>query len=142
MAIDNFFTKNTQAVNAIGTQMFHGENRIDCTKHTITTGDVIELIKVPAQCVITDVRIHLITVEGGAASMTIGDGDSAAAWDASVDLDATNGDWMKSAPTTDAYGNGHGYVTADTIDGTLVGTCDTAVFDIHIYGHASEATLA
>jgi hypothetical protein len=84
---------------------------------------------------VIDVMTKLITAEGGALTATVGDGGSAAGWDASVNLNTTEGTITQSVEGTDARkaANATGYVydAADTIDLTMSAhAADLAIIDV------------
>ena len=109
----------------------------------IATGDVLQLIKVPADTSVLYVWFQVVTILSGvgatAATCTLGDGDSANGWDASINL--MTAAWYRPVSGTDAYaqndsatyGNGRHYTAEDTIDATVTtdATLTAGVFEIH-----------
>lgn len=98
-----------------------------------SASDVLQLWDIPAGCHILSVLVNVTTAEGVAATITIGDGSSAAGFLASTSINA-----VAKAGTiiTDAYGavGGKLYVATDTLD-IVFGTAadvDAAVFDVYV----------
>lgn len=90
-------------------------NTVDLTG--IATGGVVQALDIPAGWMVTDVWCKVVTAMGLTATATVGDGDGANSWDASVNFNATAGTLTHSAPGTDAYATtGKIYAAADTID--------------------------
>lgn len=84
---------------------------------SVLAADVVQALKVPADSLCTSVQVTVLHAEGAACTATVGDGDSAAAWDASTDLNAAAGTVTYSAAGTDTYATtGKIYQADDTID--------------------------
>lgn len=113
--------------------VFCVRQRVDIT--ALATGEVVQCISIPAGTYVMQVMTKVITAEAsGVCTATVGDGDGANSWDASVNFAATAGTITCSAPETDTYATtGKLYSTADTIDVTLTiasGPATSGVFDI------------
>lgn len=107
------------------------ENILDFSSNgpgSVLAADVVQALKVPADCLVTHVQVTVLHAEGATCTATVGDTDSAAAWDASTDLNATAGTVTYSAAGTDAYATGGKiYQADDTIDLVMGHDTDHAV---------------
>jgi len=90
------------------------ENFLDFAANPVLAADVIQALSIPKGALVTKVICHVATAEGATCTATVGDGDSAAAWDASVNLNSAT--TQASLEATDTYGAGKVYTSADTID--------------------------
>lgn len=111
------------------------KDRITLEVATILTGEVVQCLNVPANTLVKNVHIIMVTPNTGTAyTATVGDGSGANSWGASVNLKAVAGTVTSGVPGTDAYAtSGKVYSVADTIDLTV--TINTVgavapVFDI------------
>lgn len=94
----------------------------------LTAADVLEVIKVPANTLVTSVALNVTTAEGATLTVDIGDGDDVDGY-----IDGVNGNAAAAYLTvagTDAYESGKYYTAADTIDITLNNAAATAVMSI------------
>ena len=109
---------------------------LDCAKNNLGAGDVAQLIKVPAGCVVERVRWAVTTVEGGTLTFDIGDGADADGY-----IDGANGNALGSGAsalaladgtpnTVVGYSGGKYYAANDTIDLTAVNAADAAVIEV------------
>jgi hypothetical protein len=91
-------------------------------------------LSIPANTYVLNVFTDIVTSANATCSATVGDGDAAAGWDASVNLktarNAATGAGRTGATTSDTYVNGKLYSSADTIDWTITfsTTTTTGVF--------------
>jgi hypothetical protein len=91
----------------------------------LASGDVLEVIPVPAKSLVMRVGYDVTTAEGATATFDLGDGSDADGFLNDVDLNAVGSGVMALAltegtPNTIAgYSNGKYYSAADTIDVTL-----------------------
>lgn len=102
-----------------------------------SAADVVQLWDIPQGCIIEKVLMNVTTAEGAAATVAVGDGDSAACYMAATSINAlTTTTKGGSAITTDAYAivGGKLYKTADTLDLTFATAADIdlAVFDLYV----------
>lgn len=102
-----------------------------------SAADVVQIWDIPQGCIIEKVLMNVTTVEGAAATVAVGDGDSAACYMAATSINAlTTTTKGGSAVTTDAYAiiGGKLYKTADTLDLTFATAADidAAVFDLYV----------
>lgn len=106
-------------------------NEVDLA--AVATGDVVEALAIAAGTLVLNVTTKIITACGLTATATVGDGAGAAAWNASVNLNAAAntldaGVGENGATTGDAYVNtGKLYSAADTIDLTCTITAGPIV---------------
>lgn len=94
------------------------ENEVDLGANTVATGDVVQCLAVAAYTHVLQVWVEVTEAMALTATATVGDADAAAAWDASVNLNATAGTVTYGVGGTDnnvTYG-GKYYTAADTID--------------------------
>ena len=99
----------------------------------LTSGDVLEVIQLPAKSYVMAVGLDVTTAEGGTLTIDIGDGSAADGY-----LDGVNANTVASyastlaltegAPNTvTGYSAGKYYAAADTIDVKTVNAADAAV---------------
>lgn len=75
----------------------------------LSAGDVIQMVKVPAGAIVNGVNLAY-SFSAGAITVSVGDGNSASAYVASVVISATG------ATTQLAFSRGRSYSAEDTID--------------------------
>lgn len=90
--------------------------------------DVLEVIKVPANTLVTNVALNVTTAEGGTLTIDVGDGDDPDGFLDGVNANATAA-YIPVAGTA-AYEQGKYYTAADTIDVTTVNAADAAVMTL------------
>ena len=117
---------------AKGLDMFYTlERQISFATTSCSAADVIQCLDIPAETWVFNVLIEVDTAEGATCTATVGDGDGAAAWDASTDLNATAGTITYGAGASDSYSTyGKFYSSADTIDLTMGHDTDAAIITI------------
>jgi hypothetical protein len=104
------------------TIIFSGADATTTKGTTIATSDVFPLINIPAGSFVLSVAAKVLTVEGGASTVDIGDG---ATTNALTDAQSFTAD------TTEAFGAGKYYAAADTIDLKLMtGTAAAVVIAV------------
>jgi len=94
----------------------------------LTSADVLEVIRVPANTLVTNVALNVTTAEGGTLTVDVGDGDNPDGY-----LDGVNGNATAAYLTvagTDAFEAGKYYTAADTIDIVLNNAADAAVMTL------------
>ena len=94
----------------------------------LTSADILEVIKVPAQTLVTHVALEVTTAEGGTLTVDVGDGDNPDGYLDGVNANATAA--YLTVAGTDAFEAGKYYTAADTIDVTTVNAADTAVMKL------------
>jgi len=121
-------------------------NKWDFSEDGAGSADVVQLLTVPEGTFVFSV-VHIVnTAEGGTSTGTVGDGDAADGWIASVNNNATAGTALQSngkftlsegTPNTISYTHAYGaqggkyYGSEDTIDITLsANAVDTAVITL------------
>jgi hypothetical protein len=85
----------------------------------VLANDVFELIDVPANTFVHGVRVDVLTAEGAASTIDVGDGATADGYHDGLDAnDATVNvySWDEDGTKTEAFGHGKFYSAADTID--------------------------
>ena len=99
----------------------------------LAAGDVLEVIKVPANTLVTSVALNVTTAEGGTLTLDVGDGTDPDGY-----FDGVNGNTAAayslapSAGTPTGYADGKFYTAADTIDVTTVNAADAAVMTLTV----------
>ena len=91
--------------------------------------DVLEVIRVPANTLVTHVALNVTTAEGGTLTIDVGDGTDPDGY-----LDGVNANtaaaYITDGGSAAALGHGKFYTAADTIDVTTVNAADTAVMTL------------
>lgn len=116
------FVDGQQERQFIGGQKVMAEAKIDFSELNVSAADVVQALKIPAGALVTDVWLEVLTAEGGAGNVDVGDASNVDGWDVDVDINAaalTRGDG--------AYAGGKRYAAADTIDLIPSVDLDTAV---------------
>jgi len=136
MSIIDTFVENTQYVEDLSTRVVAIQNTLDFDKTNVSAADVVECLKIPADMLVTNVSTYVITADGETCTATLGDGDGAAEWKDSINLNSTGGYYAVSG--TDDYSEGKYYSANDTIDLTM--GHDTEDAKIHIIATGVNAT--
>jgi hypothetical protein len=95
----------------------------------LTAGDVLEVIRVPANTLVTHVALNVTTAEGGTLTIDVGDGTDPDGYIDGVDANATAA-YINDAGGAAALAHGKFYTAADTIDVTTVNAADAAVMTL------------
>ena len=103
----------------------------------LTSGDILEVIRVPANTLVTNVALNVTTAEGGTLTVDVGDGSNDDGYIDGVNANATAA--YITVAGTDAYEQGRFYTAADTIDVKLNNAADAAVMTLTaVMGDCSE----
>ena len=94
----------------------------------LTSADILEVIKVPANTLVTNVALNVTTAEGGTLTIDVGDGDNPDGYLDGVNANATAA--YLTVAGTDAFEAGKYYTAADTIDIVLNNAADAAVMTL------------
>ena len=94
----------------------------------LTSGDILEVIRVPANMLVTNVALNVTTAEGGTLTVDVGDGSNDDGYIDGVNANATAA--YITVAGTDAYEQGRFYTAADTIDVKLNNAADAAVMTL------------
>ena len=122
------YTTGVQPVLELGHRVMKAENKVDFSETAASSGDVCQVLDIPAEAKVNRVDTVIVTAEGAAVSGTVGDGTSPAGWDATVSANGAAGTLTSSQPGVDTYGYGKFYPAADTIDFVVgAGGLSTAV---------------
>lgn len=97
----------------------------------LTAGDVLEVIRVPANTLVTHVALNVTTAEGGTLTIDVGDGSDPDGYIDGVDANATAA-YINDAGGAAALAHGKFYTAADTIDVTTVNAADAAVMTLTV----------
>lgn len=129
-----------------GVQKWDGINKmyvlksvVDLTGSAIVENDVYQLLAIPADTLVMQVKVEMITpAVGTTLTMDVGDGAGVDSWDADVDGKGVAGTFTTSTVGTDAYAVaaaiGKFYDAADSIDIVMdVATAITAGPKLAIY---------
>ena len=107
--------------------------RVAAGATALTSGDVLEVIQLPAKTYVMAVGLDVTTAEGGTLTIDIGDGTTADGYLDGVDANtvasyASTLALTEGAPNTvTGYSAGKYYAAADTIDVKTVNAADAAV---------------
>lgn len=91
----------------------------------LSTGDVLQMVRVPAGALILDLRLFVDKLSGGNYTFTIGDGLSASRYAGSISSGSTSALFTMASTGFLPSGIGYSYSAEDTID-IVVGTATTA----------------
>ncbi len=130
MAEKTYFTDHNQPAENIKGIQQNLEAKIDFSLYPVTAGDTCRLLNVPAGAIVTKVDSVLVTAEGAACTMDIGDGTTATLFNSNVNLNTAAGTHEGTDPATETtvYATGGKYyATAGHIIGTMDHDTDTAV---------------
>ena len=94
----------------------------------LAAADILEVIKVPANTLVTHVALNVTTAEGGTLTVDVGDGDNPDGYLDGVNANATAA--YLTVAGTDAFEAGKYYTAADTIDIVLNNAADAAVMKL------------
>ena len=94
----------------------------------LTSGDILEVIRVPANTLVTNVALNVTTAEGGTLTVDVGDGSNDDGYIDGVNANATAA--YITVAGTDAYEQGRFYTAADNIDVKLNNAADAAVMTL------------
>jgi len=119
MSTVTYFTDKSQAVEVEKTYQCKNEAVIDFTLNPCISGDVVQVLDIPAGAVVTNVGINVITAD--ANTVDVGDATDPDGWDAAVSTGST-GVTLGNGAYASA---GKYYASADTIDLTLTNNMDT-----------------
>lgn len=119
------FTDGKQAVTRLGTQGVCSQAVIDFADYPCISGADVELLKIPANTIVHDVSVVVVTAEGAAAAMEVGDVADADFYIDSVDLNALGGN-LQTAASPAGVAGGKYYSTAGVILGKLTAATDAA----------------
>jgi hypothetical protein len=97
----------------------------------LTAGDVLEVIRVPANTLVTHVALNVTTAEGGTLTIDVGDGTDPDGYIDGVNAN-TAAAYINDAGGAAALAHGKFYTAADTIDVTTVNAADTAVMTLTV----------
>jgi hypothetical protein len=113
------------------TIIFSGADATTTKGAAIAQNDVLPLINIPAGSFVLPVAAKVLTVEGGASTVDIGDGATADGYLDGLDINALTDTQSFTADTTEAFGAGKYYAAADTIDLKLMtGTAAAVVIAV------------
>jgi hypothetical protein len=93
-------TSHTEPSSSPGVVFFSQD--YDAAKQTVTTGDNVQLISLPAGCYVEEVYVKVLTADAGGAGLNVGDGTQAAGYGAYATLSAT-GDLAIAAGSATTY---------------------------------------
>ena len=94
----------------------------------LTSADILEVIRIPANTYVTSVALNVTTAEGGTLTVDVGDGVNPDGYLDGVNANATAA--YLTVAGTDAYESGKYYTAADTIDIVLNNAADAAVMTL------------
>lgn len=115
---------SSQVSGAVGAGQFYAiQNTVSSA---VATGTVQQALYIPAGTVVCNVVVETVVASDKTHTANVGDGTTAAGWDAAINMAATAGTQTVGVTATDAYvathadkgWDGKTYSTADTIDVT------------------------
>jgi len=124
MAIVTTHTTGQPTIDQDHIRMMKVDNFIDFDTYNADAADVIELVKIPAGAIVTNVKVRFVTAEDSTCTGDIGDGDDPNGYNDAIDLESAAGTMLNTV-AADAYSVGRYYAAADTIDLTLDDAADT-----------------
>ena len=127
--VTTFLERQSEFQTVLG-RMHYAYNKLDFSATGVSSADVVQALKIPANSLVTEVSVTVRTAEGGTCTATVGDGAGASSWDAATNLNATADTVTSSVKGTDAYAVGKFYSSADTIDLTMNNAAATAVINV------------
>lgn len=92
---------------------------------SLSTGDVLQMVRVPNGAVILDVKVIVDQLSGGNYTFNVGDGNLASRFFTSLSSGSTSSIFCLNMVAGTAGGMGYSYSAEDTVDIT-VGTATTA----------------
>lgn len=107
---------------------------LNCAKQNVGAGEVAQVINVPAGTWVLGVYHKVLTPEGGTMTYDIGDGATVDGYVDGADGNASTVGFSFDGTTTEAFGSGKFYATADTIDVTCVNAGDKMVLYVEAIG--------
>lgn len=127
-----YFTDHSSPLENIKGVVQNVTNLIDFSLAPVTAADTVNLLHIPAGAIVTKVNLVTVTAAGATCTMNIGDGSTAALFDAAVDLNTTaTATGSDAATETALYATGGKYyAAAGYIVGTVAHTNSTAKFYI------------
>ena len=121
MATVSKVTGSTSGHPSTRRKPYYVENTIDNSLFDPASGDVIQALNIPAETMILNAGLEVLTAASSSVTFDLGDGGDP---DRYVDGD-TNA-VGHAAPVAHASNSGHVYGTADTLDVTVLSAADTA----------------
>jgi hypothetical protein len=106
----------------LGGNSFFAENVLDFAETSVSSGDVVQAIKVPNGAMVVGFWLECLTAEGGVATVNLGDGGDVDGYDATVNVNSAAGVIKGDG----AYVGGRRYSADDTIDVIPTADLDTA----------------
>lgn len=140
--VSNFVEGKYPVVN-VGSKPFKAEAYLDFSTRPTIVDDVVEAIKVPANCLILKLNWYVVLGDTGVTGVEIGDGVDPNGYEGSADCQTTgNSGAMLDADPYGALG-GKFYAAADTIDVIIKGaTADTLKLVVVAVGVNLDTDLA
>jgi hypothetical protein len=113
------------------TSVFSGADAAKLKGSAVATGDIFEMLTIPAGALVLTVAAIVNTVEGGTCTVDIGDGATVGGYHSGLNGNTSANAQSFNATTTPTFGVGKLYTAADTIDVKLVtGTAANVVIAI------------
>lgn len=139
MANINFTTGQTAKKLGGSDNVWLMENVIDFSKVNLASDDTAQVLQIGAGIHVMNVFTKLLTVEGSANSLSIGDDDNGTSWDGTVNLNTTVDTYTNSINGTDAYAAaGKTYTVDDTIDLEPTGNATIDTAKLKIWAHCLD----
>jgi hypothetical protein len=109
--------------------------RLDFSKTNLTDGDWAKFFVIPAHTFVMEVMTNIITAEGGASGVTIGDtnADHSTEWLATQAASSANVVNRTLVAATNGATRGKYYHTAGALYISATATLDTLVIDVYVH---------
>ena len=129
------FYKHSQEVNdqpvRLRSGVFSGADAAVFKGSAVGTGDIYQVLTIPANALVLSVSWSVITAEGATSTFNLGDTATASGYVSGANSNAVAVGQSFNATTTPAYGVGKFYSTADSLNLALAsGTAANAVIKV------------
>lgn len=127
----------TQECVLLGTNLVKAQNTVSYSTINSISGELSEVLKIPAGAIVYNVATQVVTAEGATATAEVGDSTDEDGWIDSIDLNATAGT-VALSPVSAPYPalGGKYYETADKI--TLkIGNMNLDTAKVRVIAHYS-----
>lgn len=118
------FTNLSRATVLPATERIVAQEVLDFSLTSCVSGDVVQAINIPAKTLVRSVTLFVETA--GTSTVTVGDGDSAAGWQASTSIASSGAKLVDITGAAPFALQGKYYASADTIDVTCAVSQTTA----------------
>jgi len=132
MATDTYFTDLQTTPRRLNSDVLRHMEPISFAIHNGTSGDTVNLAKIPADFFVEQAGLRVITGEAG--THTLGDADAANSWDASINT-VSAGNFNSTPSDTNGALGGLLYTALNYLTLTLGADMNSGVFMAWYKGH-------